>query len=37
MSDEKKVIVSRIDMGTGWVIFQPDEDNPPSPEQLATF
>jgi len=37
MDDEStKITIDRIEMGTGWVCFQPG-DRPPSPDRLPAF
>ena len=36
MTDDNKVTIDRIDMGTGWVCFQPGE-NPPPAENLPAL
>ncbi len=36
MSEEIKVTIDRVDMGTGWVCFQAG-DKPPPPDQLPAF
>ena len=36
MTDDTKVTIDRIDMGTGWVCFQPGKNSPP-PEHLPAL
>jgi hypothetical protein len=37
MSEEhKQITIDRIDMGTGWVCFQPG-DQPPPPDQMPGY
>ena len=34
MLEEQTVAVTRLEMGTGWVLFLPNPDRPPPPEVL---
>jgi hypothetical protein len=34
MLEEQIVTVTRLEMGTGWVLFVPNPDRPPPPEAL---
>ena len=35
--DDGKVTIDRIELGTGWVCFQPGSDRPPPFEQLPAL
>ncbi len=37
MTEDKKLIISRVEMGVGWVLLVPSQEGPPEPEQTPTL
>ena len=37
MPEERRVVITRTEKGTGWVLFAPKSDEPPSPEATPMF
>ncbi len=37
MPEEHRVVIKRTDKATGWVVFYPSPDEPPSPEATPLY
>jgi hypothetical protein len=37
MPEERRVVIDRTQKDTGWVLFTPSPDEPPSPEATPSF